>query len=569
MGILDSVNYPKDIKKLPLGSLNVLCAEIRQLILDSVLEHGGHLSSNLGAVEAVVALHYVFDAPKDKMIFDVGHQCYAHKILTGRKDDFRTLRGDGGLSGFPKRCESVYDVADTGHASTSISLACGLARACNDGEQIISFIGDGAMTGGLAYEALSDLACSGKKQIIVLNDNEMSISKNVGLISGYLERLKRERIARPFALFNLKYIGTVDGHDLKALIKAFNKAKKSDESVIVHILTKKGKGYPQAEKDPEKYHGYSVTAQKNPTFSQIVGEELCKLAEKDGDVFAVTAAMASGTGLDAFEKKFPDRFVDVGIAEAHAACMCAGLALGGKKPYFAVYSTFLQRAYDQLVHDVCLNSLPVTFCVDRCGIVAGDGATHQGVFDISFLRALPDMTVFAPKDGRELKAVMKWSLSYDKPLAIRYPKAEDCCKYDVHTPISLGKWEYLTSDDADVVILATGAICVSDAVKAAEILGEKGIRVAVVNARFIKPPDSGLLDSVADKKIFTLEDGVRTGGFGEGVVAYYNEKGVHADVSVIAFDEKPYPQGSVEYVLTVTGTDPEGIARRIAAKVKI
>ena len=271
MGMLDSVNYPKDIKKLPLGSLNVLCAEIRQLILDSVLEHGGHLSSNLGAVEAVVALHYVFDAPKDKMIFDVGHQCYAHKILTGRKDDFRTLRGDGGLSGFPKRCESVYDVADTGHASTSISLACGLARACNDGEQIISFIGDGAMTGGLAYEALSDLACSGKKQIIVLNDNEMSISKNVGLISGYLERLKRERIARPFALFNLKYIGTVDGHDLKALIKAFNKAKKSDESVIVHILTKKGKGYPQAEKDPEKYHGYSVTAQKNPTFSQIVG----------------------------------------------------------------------------------------------------------------------------------------------------------------------------------------------------------------------------------------------------------------------------------------------------------
>ncbi len=568
MGILDSVNYPRDIKKLPLSSLNVLCSEIRQLILDTVLTHGGHLSSNLGAIEAVVALHYVFDAPKDKIIFDVGHQCYAHKILTGRKNSFGTLRSDGGISGFPKRNESVYDVADTGHASTSISLACGLARACNDGEQIISFIGDGAMTGGLAYEALSDLACSGKKQIIVLNDNEMSISKSVGLISGYLERLKRERVTRPFSLFNLKYIGTIDGHDLKALIKAFNKAKKSGESVIVHILTKKGKGYPQAEQDPEKYHGYSVTAQKNPTFSQIVGEELCKLAEKDGDVFAVTAAMASGTGLDVFEKKFPERFVDVGIAEAHAACMSAGLALGGKKPYFAVYSTFLQRAYDQLVHDVCLNALPVTFCVDRCGIVAGDGATHQGVFDISFLRALPDMTVFAPKDGKELRAALKWSLSYDKPLAIRYPKGEDCVKYDVHSAISLGKWEYLTSDDADAVILATGAVCVANAVKAAKILKDKGINISVINARFIKPFDCAILDAIAGKKIFTIEDGVRTGGFGEGVTVYYAGKGINADVNVIAFDESPYPQGSLEHILAVTGTDPDGIARKIIQKVK-
>lgn len=569
MGILDTVNYPKDLKKLPPGSLGVLCSEIRQLILDTVLERGGHLSSNLGAVEAVVALHYVFDAPKDKIIFDVGHQCYAHKILTGRKDAFRTLRSDGGISGFPKRKESVYDVADTGHASTSISLACGLARACNDGEQIISFIGDGAMTGGLAYEALSDLACSGKKQIIILNDNEMSISKNVGLISGYLERLKRERVTRPFALFNLRYIGTVDGHDLKSLIKAFNKAKKSSDSVIVHILTKKGKGYPEAESDPEKYHGYSTSEQKYPTFSQIAGEELCKLAEKDKDVFAVTAAMASGTGLDAFEKRFPDRFVDVGIAEAHATCMCAGLALGGKKPYFAVYSTFLQRAYDQLVHDVCLNSLPVTFCVDRCGIVAGDGATHQGVFDISFLRALPDMTIFAPKDGKELKAVLKWSLSYDKPLAIRYPKGEDSEKYDVHTAIAAGKWEYLTADDADNVILATGAVCVANAVKAAAILKEKGIKISVVNARFIKPFDRDILDGIAGKKIFTLEDGVRTGGFGEGVAAYYAEKGVKADVCVMAFDEKPYPHGSIEHILAVTGTDAVGIADKISGKVQI
>lgn len=568
MGILDTVNYPEDLKKLSTDSLGTLCSEIRDLILRTVLHTGGHLSSNLGAVEAVVALHYVFNAPKDKIIFDVGHQCYAHKILTGRKDRLASLRSDDGISGFPKREESVYDVADTGHASTSISLACGLARAAENGEQIVSFIGDGAMTGGLAYEALSDLSCSGKKQIIILNDNEMSISRNVGLISGYLERLKREKVTRPFSLFNLKYIGTVDGHDLKALIRAFNKAKKSDSSVIVHILTKKGKGYKEAEINPEKYHGYSPSEQKNPTFSQIAGEELCKLAEKDGNVYAVTAAMASGTGLDAFKKRFPERFVDVGIAEAHGACMCAGLALGGKKPYFAVYSTFLQRAYDQLIHDVCLNALPVTFCVDRCGIVAGDGATHQGVFDISFMRALPEMTIFAPKDGKELKAALKWSLNYGKPLAIRYPKAEDCSKYDVHTPVTLGKWEYLTDENADVVILATGAVCVANAMKAAEILKEKGIDVAVVNARFVKPLDVKTLDGIAGKKIFTSEDGVRTGGFGEGVIAYYAENGVRADVSVFAFDEKPYPQGSVEYILKATHTDPASIAEVISEKVK-
>lgn len=567
MGILDKVNYPQDLKKLTTEQLVGLCGEIRELILNTVLECGGHLSSNLGAVEAVVAMHYVFNAPKDKIIFDVGHQCYAHKILTGRKDALHTLRGNAGLSGFPKSQESAYDVANTGHASTSISLACGLARACNDGEQIISFIGDGAMTGGLAYEALNDLACMGKKQIIILNDNEMSISRNVGLVSNYLERLRRERVKRPFSLFNLKYIGVVDGHDLKALIRAFKKAQKSEEAVIVHILTKKGKGYDQAERDPEKYHGYSVSSQKNPTFSQICGEELSKLAEKNKDVYAVTAAMAGGTGLDVFAKRFPDRFADVGIAEAHALCMSAGLALGGKKPYFAVYSTFLQRAYDQLVHDVCLNSLSVTLCVDRCGIVAGDGETHQGVFDISFMRALPEIAVFAPKDGRELRAVLNWSIGYNKPLAIRYPKAEDSRKYDVHTPISEGKWEYLVNNGAKAVILATGAICVANAVKTAEILKEKGISVDVVNARFIKPMDKDLLEAVKDKLIFTLEDGVRTGGFGEGVISYFAENGDKTDVTVFAFDEKPYPQGSLNYILSITGTDPQTIADKIISKV--
>lgn len=565
MAILDGVNYPVDIKKLTVNQLDSLCTEIRDVILKTVFERGGHLSSNLGVVEAVVALHYVFNAPEDKIIFDVGHQCYAHKILTGRKE-LSALRGEGGIAGFPKTQESVYDVANTGHASTSISLACGLARANDSGAQIISFIGDGAMTGGLAYEALNDVACMGKKQIIVLNDNEMSISKNVGLISNYLAKLKREKIARPFALFGLKYIGVVDGHDIKALIKAFNKAKKCDDAVIVHILTKKGKGYKDAEENPEKFHGYSASTQKHPTFSQICGEELCKLAEKSNDVYAITAAMASGTGLDVFETRFPDRFVDVGIAEAHAACMSAGLALGGKKPYFAVYSTFLQRAYDQLVHDICLNALPVTLCIDRCGVVGGDGETHQGVFDISFMRALPDMTIFAPKDGKELRAALDWSLSYSKPLAIRYPKAEDCVKYSVHSRIELGKWEYITDAKSDNVILATGAACVANAMKAAEILKEKGIDADVVNARFIKPMDEKLLDLIADKRIFTVEDGVRTGGFGEGVIAYYAEKGISASVTVMAFDEHPYPQGSVDYILSVTGLDAEGISETVMEK---
>lgn len=568
MSVIEKVNYPEDLKNLSLDQLSVLCDEVRELILKTVFRHGGHLSSNLGAVEAVVALHYVFNAPKDKLIFDVGHQCYAHKILTGRKNILENLREDGGLAGFPKTQESEYDVANTGHASTSVSLACGLARASENGEEIVSFIGDGAMTGGLAYEALNDIACTGKKTVIVLNDNEMSISKNVGVISSYLHRLKKERVSLPFAFFGLKYIGVIDGHDVKALIKAFKKAKKCDTPVIVHIFTKKGKGYAPAEEDPEKYHGYSVTEQHCRTFSQICGEELCRLAEKDKDVFAVTAAMASGTGLDVFEKKFPERFVDVGIAEAHAMCMSAGLALGGKKPYFAVYSTFLQRAYDQLLHDVCLNSLPVTVCVDRCGIVAGDGETHQGIYDISFMRALPGMTVFAPKDGKELRDALAWSLTYGKPLAIRYPKADDSFGYDVHTPIKPGKWELLTQGNGSAVILATGAICVYNAMKTAELLADRGVRVDVVNARFIKPMDHAILDEIKGKKIFTLEDGVKTGGFGEGVVNYYSENGTSADVTVFAFGEKPYPLGSVGYILKSTGTDPDSLAEKILGAVK-
>ena len=556
MAILDSVNSPEDLKKLDPGQLDLLCGEIRSLILDTVFKNGGHLSSNLGAVEAVVALHYVFNAPKDKIIFDVGHQCYAHKILTGRKDEFFTLRTENGIAGFPKTQESVYDVANTGHASTSISLACGLSRALDGGEQIISFIGDGAMTGGLAFEALNDLACMGKKQIIVLNDNEMSISKNVGLISNYLNRLRRERVTRPFALFGLKYIGIVDGHDIKALIKAFNKAKKYSDPVIVHILTKKGKGYKEAEGNPEKFHGYSTSSQSGRSFSQICGETLCELAEKDKDVIAVTAAMASGTGLDVFEKKFPDRFVDVGIAEAHAACMSAGLALGGKKPYFAVYSTFLQRAYDQLLHDVCLNSLPVTICVDRCGIVAGDGETHQGIFDVPFLTSVPGIKVYSPCCYKELEYCIKKAAERDEICAVRYPRGceKECLDADFSA-------EYSVFGSGSKAIITYGRLF-SDACEALKVCEN----LCVIKLNRVFPLSDSLIAGLFKySEIHFFEEGIKSGGIGEHCAARLLEKGFQGKYVIHAI-EKFVPQSAVSSGIKNCGLDSESMIKAVGGE---
>lgn len=609
MEILDKITQPADIKRLNIEELKVLARELRQTILDTVIKNGGHLASSLGVVEIVIAMHYVFDAPADKLIFDVGHQCYAHKLLTGRYALFSTLRQKGGLSGFPKRCESQYDTLDSGHSATSISAACGITRAMkadNDEHIAVSLIGDGALTGGMAYEALNDSDEIGKPQIIILNDNSMSISDNVGSTAHYLLRLHASgtyrraksaahkmvdalnvdkdnfamRIARsaknslkyfiqggmPFEQFGLRYFGPIDGHDLKELIEAFEIAKNDKKSVLIHVITTKGKGYKEAELNPQKYHGYGKASGNGlKSFSTAFGESMATLARADDKVYAVTAAMADGVGLMNYAAEFPDRFADVGIAEQHAVTMSAGLAIMGYKPYFAVYSSFLQRACDQIIHDVALQNLPVTLCIDRAGLVPGDGETHQGIYDVAMLRVIPDMTIAAPRNNTELDKIMRWSLGYEHPLAIRYPKGgfpdAECAE------IELGKWEVLKNESVHQtpVILATGASMVSNALQSAKILENSGIRVEVVNARFVKPLDFGYLDSIADRKIITVEDNLIAGGFGSAVSEYYASKGIRADIMIIGIDNDPLEHATVEELQAKLGLDADSIAARIAA----
>ncbi len=548
MGILRNVNSPKDIKLLDIPQLEQLAAEIRELILSVVLEKGGHLSSNLGVVELIIALHYVFDFDSDRLILDVGHQCYAHKILTGRKDDFVTLRTKDGLSGFPKSEESVYDAANTGHSSTSISLACGLLRAdIGDEKEIVTLIGDGAMTGGLVYEALNDASTLHKKFIAVINNNDMSISVNVGGIAEYLRDL--DSIRKPFSEYGISYFGSVDGHNLNELIAMFARAKSAEKSIIINVHTIKGKGYPEAEAHPDKYHSYNPCACSGKSFSSVMGNKLAAIAKSDKDVYAITAAMTDGTGLNAVKDAAPEQFADVGIAEQHALCMASGMAMGGKKPYFAVYSSFLQRAYDQVIHDMCLNDCDVTLCIDRAGFVSGDGETHQGLYDISYLRSVPGMTVFAPKDYQELEDAMDFSLEYTHPLAIRYPKYELNRTYDVHTPVKLGTWEIIKDCASDVVILACGALMNDIAMRLAEELGN----VDVINARFVKPLDTAMLDAIAHKKIMTLEDNVLAGGFGSAVLEYYNSVDLHPRIKIKAVEDKALTHASLGELLEMCG----------------
>lgn len=611
MEILDKITQPADIKRLNIEELKVLARELRQTILDTVINNGGHLASSLGVVEIVIAMHYVFDAPADKLIFDVGHQCYAHKLLTGRYAQFSTLRQKGGLSGFPKRCESQYDTLDSGHSATSISAACGITRAMkadNDEHIAVSLIGDGALTGGMAYEALNDSDEIGKPQIIILNDNSMSISDNVGSTAHYLLRLHASgtyrraksaahkmvdalnvdkdnfamRIARsaknslkyfiqggmPFEQFGLRYFGPIDGHDLKELIEAFEIAKNDKKSVLIHVITTKGKGYKEAELNPQKYHGYGKSSGNGlKSFSSSFGESMIKLARADEKVYAVTAAMADGVGLMNYAAEFSDRFADVGIAEQHAVTMSAGLAIMGYKPYFAVYSSFLQRACDQIIHDVALQNLPVTLCIDRAGLVPGDGETHQGIYDVAILRVIPDMTIVAPRNNTELDKIMHWSLNYGHPLAIRYPKGGfpdgECAE------IKLGKWEVLKKELSSQapVILATGASMVNNALRSAKILNNKGIATEVVNARFVKPLDFGYLDSISDRKIITIEDNLIAGGFGSAVSEYYASKGIRADIMIIGIDNDPLEHATVEELQAKLGLDADSIAARIAASL--
>ena len=561
--ILDKVNLPEDVKELNLEEKNKLCDEIRKLIIDVTSKNGGHVASNLGVVELTVALHSVFNTPEDKIIWDVGHQCYVHKILTGRKDKFSNIRQFGGISGFPKICESEYDSFNTGHSSTSISIATGMARArdiLNEKYEVIAVIGDGSLTGGMALEALNDAGSSKANVKVILNDNEMSISKNVGGIPALLTKIRIKKmykrsnnniknffnkvpvIGKPIVTLahNIKkgikqmvipnmyfedigftYLGPVDGHNIEELEKILKQSKHLEGPILIHVMTKKGKGYKFAEETPDKFHGISsfdlktgepISKSKND-YSKIFGNKLIELASKDEKIVAVTAAMKDGTGLKEFANKFPNRFFDVGIAEQHAVGMIAGMAAAGLKPVFSVYSSFLQRGYDQLVHDIALEQIPATICVDRAGIVGADGETHQGIFDLCFLNSIPNLVVMAPKDFKELEQMLEFAVNLNKPVIIRYPRGgEGVEKFEQHKNIELGKSEII-KEGKDLTIVAIGKM-VDRAQNVAKLLAKENIDAEVINARFLKPLDKEtILKSVEKtKNVVTIEDGLIEGG---------------------------------------------------------
>jgi 1-deoxy-D-xylulose-5-phosphate synthase len=579
--VLDQINTSQDVKKLDPEELELLCHEIRKEILSVVSKNGGHLASNLGVVELTIALHYVFDFPRDKVVWDVGHQSYVHKLLTGRRDRFHTLRQYGGISGFPKREESPYDTYDSGHSGTSISSALGMAEALRlkgEAGKVIAVIGDGSMTAGLAFEGLNQTGHVDQDLIVILNDNEMSISPNVGALSSYLNRLmtgefayrfrgeiknfleslpprigkKLLRFAKhaeeslkglliPGLLFEelgLQYIGPIDGHRMDYLIETFQNIRKLRGPILVHVITQKGKGYPPAETSPDRFHGVPPfvietgelrSSRGNPpSYTEVFGETLCQLARENKRLVAITAAMQSGTGLEEFARCFPDRFYDIGIAEQHAVTFAAGLALEGMKPVVAIYSTFLQRAYDQVLQDVCLQNLPVVFALDRGGIVGEDGPTHQGLFDFSYLRHMPNLVIMAPKDENEFQHMIKTAAECPFPTAFRYPRGKGLGVKREGTlhPIAIGKGELLR-EGQDVVIIAIGST-VYPALRAAEKLSDAGIRAAVINSRFLKPLDGTLLCDWAKKtgRVLTVEENVLQGGFGSAVLELFQERGL-------------------------------------------
>ncbi len=545
---------PDEVKKYTQSQLNVLCDELRSTIYETVMQCGGHLASNLGAVESTVALFYVFDFPKDKIVFDVGHQCYAYKLLTGRADRFSTLRQEGGISGFPKRAESEYDSYDTGHAGTSVSAAIGLAKALElQGKEgnVIAYIGDGSFNNGLVYEALSSLKILKSKILIILNDNGMSISPTVGGMYDIIAQIKENGAAENIRLlesFGLTYLGVKNGNDLEEMTAAMQEAKGllKDGSVLLHIATKKGKGYEFSEEHPTNTHGIPpVGSPKDKEYSEVLGESLCALAEKDSKVTVVSAAMKEALGLSEFFQKYPERAFDVGICEENAATLCASMAAGGLKPYYAIYSTFLQRSFDEIIHDVCAQDMPVTFCIDRAGISGADGETHQGVFDLSYLSLIPNLAIAVPKDTDELAEMLQFSGTFSHPLAIRYPRAGRVL-FPTKTPISLGKWEYLSkTEGAEATILAAGERCLILAMEAAQKLKEQGKAVDVVNARFVKPLDIRLLQSLDCKHLVTVEDNVFLGGFGSAVNGEMIKLGKACKIKNFAYRDEFIPQGSV------------------------
>lgn len=613
--MLEKIQKPNDIKKIPADQLPALAEEIREFIIESLSKTGGHLASNLGVVELTIAMHRVFDLPKDKLIWDVGHQSYTHKILTGRKDGFETLRREGGISGFPKRSESDCDVFDTGHSSTSISAGVGYVRARElkkENYSVVSIIGDGALTGGMAYEALNNAASLKSNFIIVLNDNEMSITENVGGMSSYLSGLRTasaytdfkmdvtkalnripgigpgmvdamrktkssiKQIIIPGMLFEdmgLTYLGPVDGHNIPQLIKIFQEAKRFEGPILVHVLTQKGRGYEPAMRHPARFHGagpFDVktglpVGKSNPTYTDVFSTVMRKMGDRRKDVAAVTAAMMTGVGLKRFSNMFPDRCFDVGIAEEHAVTFAAALSLGGITPVVAIYSSFLQRAYDQIMHDVCMQNLHVVFAIDRAGLVGYDGETHHGIFDLSYLGSMPNMTILAPKNLWELSDMIKFVVDYDGPIAVRYPRGEAYTGLkEFRAPICLGKSEVI-HEGSRVALLAVGSM-VKMAEEVQKQLKERmDMDAALVNARFVKPIDEELLRSFADtyELVVTLEENVKDGGFGERVLAFAEEEDLPFGVEIIALPDRFIPHGSVSYQMKQVGFTPEDICGRI------
>ena len=615
-GYLDRINEANDIKKIEPEAYDALASEIRSFIIESVSEHGGHLASNLGVVELTMALHLCMDFPNDKLIWDVGHQAYTHKLLTGRKEDFSGLRTFGGMSGFPKHKESPCDAFDTGHSSTSISAALGYARARDlkgEDRTVVAVIGDGSLTGGMAYEALNNVSHLKSNMIIVLNDNKMSISENVGGLSKHLTALRTresymdfkmdvekklkqiphvgDSVARSvkkskdsirqlfvkggfFEDFGIKYIGPIDGHDIKEMVRVLNALKRLNEPVVMHVVTQKGRGYVPAEQNPSAFHGVGSfdiatgesLASKSLTYTSVFSKTICRLGKAHPDVVTICAAMPDGTGMTAFKKHFPGRFFDVGIAEQHAVTFAAGLAAGGMHPFVAVYSSFLQRAYDQIIHDVCIQNLPVVFCVDRAGLVGADGETHQGIFDLSYLSMIPNMTVCAPKNKYELYDMLYFAYQYHGPIAIRYPRGSAYEGFkNMRPPIEYGKSE-LMFEGEKIALVAVGSM-VQTAVQVREKLLDKGINATVVNARFVCPLDTECLDRLSrdHQWIVTMEENVLKGGFGEACGDYLLAK--HEDVRLIhvGVPDVYVEHGGVDQLKKTLHMDADSIVERICS----
>lgn len=618
MILLEEIRAVNDIKKIDRDKLPELADEIRKFLIEKISHSGGHLASNLGVVELTMALHLVFELPQDKIIWDVGHQSYTHKILTGRKDGFDNLRKYGGMSGFPKRKESDCDAFDTGHSSTSISAGIGYVCARELlGEQysVISVIGDGALTGGMAYEALNNAAQLKSNFIIVLNDNDMSISKNVGGISSYLSNIRTaesytelksglentlnkipvygDKLIRGlrntkqgikqllvpgmfFEEMGITYLGPVDGHSISQMTRILRDARRVNGPVLVHVKTKKGKGYDPAERMPSRFHGAEPfdpetglpnARKKKAAYTDVFSTVVCKMGAREPKLVAITAAMAEGTGLKRFRNMYPDRFFDVGIAEAHAVTFAAGLAAGGLKPVVAVYSSFLQRAYDQIIHDVCIQNLPVVFAVDRAGLVGSDGETHQGIFDLSYLSGIPNMCVMAPKNKWELADMLKYAIDYNGPIALRYPRGEAYDGLaDFRAPIVYGKSEVLY-DECGLALVAVGSM-VKTALEVRELLKTLGYSCTVVNARFVKPVDEELLHTLAQDHtlIVTMEENVRNGGFGEKVIEYYNDTRSSVEVLQVALPDEYIEHGNVEVLKAEACIDAESVFKKIVAR---